>query len=169
MFNSYSVWFQPNYTQDSGSARYVAFCTAYACWHITDPLKFFQAVRTIPIAEQRLDDMMSSRIGLTVGKYNMSNLFSIDSQEVKVEEMENRILEEANNGLEGHYGFKIVSVGFSRVALPDANARIVYDRMKTERATIANKYRAEGREQRVSPLRSPCGLGFNAEGSGEHA
>ncbi|MFH1741889.1 MAG: protease modulator HflC [bacterium] len=121
---------------------------AFACWRITDPLKFFQAVRIVPAAEQALDDILSARIGATLGEYNMSNLFSIDSQEVKVEEMETKILKGANEGLEENYGFKIVSVGFRRFALPDDNARTVYERMRTERNTIANKYRAEGQEQR---------------------
>jgi membrane protease subunit HflC len=42
---------------------------------------------------------------------------------------------------------EIKSVEVDRLALPEANAYSVYQRMKEERNAIADKYRAEGEEQ----------------------
>jgi membrane protease subunit HflC len=120
---------------------------AYVCWRIAKPLEFFRAVRTVRIAEQNLDDIMNSLIGSTLSEYTMANLFSVEEEEVRVPEMESRIREKANETLGNGYGIEVVSLGFSRIALPDENARSVYDRMEAERRTIAEKYRAEGMEE----------------------
>lgn len=120
---------------------------AYVCWRITDPLEFFRSVRTAEIADQRLDDIISALIASTLGEYNMSNLFSINTKDVKTEEMETNILEGANAKVARNFGVEIVSMGFSRLALPDVNARSVYSRMEAERATIASQYRAQGEEE----------------------
>ena len=48
---------------------------------------------------------------------------------------------------------KITYVGFSRLALPEDNARSVYRRMIAERSSIANEYRALGR-QKASEIRA---------------
>ena len=120
---------------------------SYTCWRITDPLEFFRSVRTTDIAERRIDDVVASLIGSTLGDYEMANLFSTESEQVKVEEIEQTIQENANTKLAKNYGIEIVSMGICRIALPDENARSVYSRMEAERNTIAAQYRAEGREQ----------------------
>ncbi len=119
----------------------------YTCWRITKPLEFFRSVRTNDIAERRIDDVIASLIGSTLGDYEMSNLFSVEADQVKVDEIEETIQKSANMKLAKDYGIEIVSMGISRIALPDENARSVYGRMEAERNTIAAQYRAEGREE----------------------
>lgn len=119
----------------------------YTCWRIDDPLTFYGSVGNIKNAEQKLDDILCALTGATLGDYTMSNLFSVDPENIKINEMERLIAEGAAEKVGNDYGIAIESVGFSRFALPEDNTRSVYNRMRAERATIANQYRAEGEEK----------------------
>jgi len=120
---------------------------AFVCWSVEDPLEFFQAVRTFDSANQRLDDLICASIGAKLGDYNMSNLISVNTEEVKIPEMEEQISSEVNEKTREEYGVRIARVGISRLALPEDNARSVYQRMEAERSAIANEYRALGSEE----------------------
>ncbi len=119
----------------------------YACWKVKNPLEFYASVGTVENAEQKLDDILCAQTGSTLGDYSMKNLFSTESGDMKIVEMEQLIASASNEKMEKNYGISIVSAGFSRFALPEDNARSVYNRMRAERATIANQYRAHGEEE----------------------
>jgi len=120
---------------------------AFVCWRIENPLEFFRAVRTFDSATQKLDDLICASIGAKLGDYNMSNLISMDVEEVRIPEMEQLITSETDSKTRDGYGISIARVGISRLALPEDNARSVYRRMEAERLAIANEYRALGREE----------------------
>lgn len=121
---------------------------AFCCWSVKEPLAFFKAVRTVENANQALDDILCSRLGSTLGELSMSQLISTKEDEVKISEMEARISREANQKVSNEgYGFQIEHVGVSRLALSEENAQSVYRRMRAERASIANEYRALGKEE----------------------
>ncbi len=119
----------------------------YACWKVEDPLQFYASVGTVQNAEQKLDDILCALTGATLGDYSMKNLFSTEKEDVKIMEMEDLIATGAAEKMKKSYGIGVVSVGFSRFALPEDNTRSVYNRMRAERATIANQYRARGEEE----------------------
>ena len=120
---------------------------AFVCWSIRDPLQYLTAIRGRGDAEQKIDDIVCALIGSTLGDYEMANLFSATPGTVKIEEIEERITRGVEEKLGADYGLEVRTVAFSRLALPEDNARSVYERMKAERKTIANEYRALGREE----------------------
>ena len=120
---------------------------AFVCWRVEDPLEFFRAVRTFESANQKLDDLITASIGAKLGDYKMSNLISVNVEEVKIPEMERLITSEVNAKTQAGYGIEVARVGVLRLALPEDNARSVYRRMEAERSAIANEYRALGREE----------------------
>jgi membrane protease subunit HflC len=120
---------------------------AFACWRVEEPLEFFRAVKTFDSASQKLDDLICASIGAKLGDYKMSNLISVNTEEVKIPEMEQLITSEVNAKTQDGYGIAVARVGISRLALPEDNARSVYRRMEAERSAIANEYRALGREE----------------------
>ncbi|RJP18120.1 MAG: protease modulator HflC [Candidatus Abyssobacteria bacterium SURF_5] len=120
---------------------------AFVCWHVDDPLEFFRAMRTFESANQRLDDLVTASMGAKLGDYEMSNLISINPDEVKISEMEKTIASEINAKTKAGYGIHVSRVGVSRLALPEDNAQSVYKRMEAERSAIANEYRALGHEE----------------------
>jgi len=118
----------------------------FVCWKIKDPLLFFQAVHNMDNANQKLDDIICSLVGSTLGDHTMNQIISTNSEEVLLRELCDHITVESQKRSIG-YGIEIKYVGFSRLALPEDNARSVYRRMIAERSSIANEYRALGKQK----------------------
>lgn len=125
---------------------------AYIFWRIRDPLLFFQAIHNVESAKQKLDDVVCSLVASTLGEFSMNQIISTDTETIKIDDILDRVTSSAKTRIDA-YGIDIQYVGFSRIALPDDNTRSVYRRMIAERSTIANEYRAQGR-QRASEIRT---------------
>ncbi len=122
-------------------------------WKISDPLKFFESVGTMTSADQKLDDLLTSRVSGALGDFEFGELVRVEG-EIKIPALEKRIRAELDERLvDGRYGIEIKSVELDRLALPEANAYSVYQRMRKERNAIANKYRAKG-EQEAAKIRA---------------
>jgi len=116
-------------------------------WTVADPAVFFVSVGSMEAAAQKLDDILTSKGAGAIGDFSFDDLISVENP-VKIPELEKRIQTELAETLtQGGYGMKIHAVEMDRLALPEANAYAVYQRMRKERNAIANKYRAEGEEQ----------------------
>jgi len=121
--------------------------TCYVCWQIEDPLSFFESLSTNLIAAQKLGDMVNSQLGGVLGDFTINNIINTQSEMVKLEEIENIIIENANKNTRESYGIKIVSLGIRRILYPSIVAESVYERMRAEREKEARKFRAEGKEE----------------------
>ena len=119
----------------------------FVCWRIDNPLEFFQAVGNNISAAKKIDDIVCAQLGSILGNYEMASIISIEKDSVKIKEIEKAITENSNKKTIDSYGIKIKEIGICRLALPQDNVESVYKRMKSERESIANKYRAEGREK----------------------
>ena len=120
---------------------------AYLCWRITDPLKFYESVRYVAEAEQKLNDIASSALGSRISKHPITAIISTDKSKVKLGEIEQEMKVYMSRALKDTYGITVERFGFNRLALPAANERTVYDRMKSERAVAASEYRTEGQRE----------------------
>ncbi len=121
--------------------------SAYALWKITDPLLFLQAVGDETNGKIKLADMINAKLGITIGDYKIKNIINIEAQEVKLQEIAEKIKNESNENAHIKYGVEIVKVGINRVAYPSVVATAVYQRMQSERKKEADKIRAEGNEK----------------------
>ena len=119
----------------------------FVCWRIDEPLEFFQAIGNNISAAKKIDDIVCAQIGSILGNYEMSSIISIEKDAVKIKEIEKAITESSNKKTMDSYGIEIKEIGICRLALPQDNVESVYKRMKSERESIANKYRAEGKEK----------------------
>jgi len=125
---------------------------SFIFWRIQKPLLFFQAIHDTESAKQKLEDVVCSLTASTLGDHQMNQLMSTDPQTLAMKEIIAQIEEGARKRV-ASYGMEIAYVGFSRLALPDDNTRSVYRRMIAERSSIANEYRAKGR-QRAAEIRA---------------
>jgi membrane protease subunit HflC len=98
-------------------------------------------------ATKKLDDILCAAIGASLGEFNLSNLVSVDHEDVRIPQMEELICKRAGDMVRKSYGIALEQVGITRIALPEDNARSVYRRMIAERSSIANEYRALGKEE----------------------
>jgi membrane protease subunit HflC len=120
---------------------------AFTRYRIVDPLKFYQAVGGIPLANQRLTSFTNSA---------MRNVLASASRDAIVRtergRLMNRIQEDVNHQA-ASLGIEMVDVRLTRVDLPAANSQAVYQRMRTEREREAADLRANG-QQRAQTIRA---------------
>jgi membrane protease subunit HflC len=119
---------------------------AYVVWQIDDPIKFMKTVKNRLGAETRLADILSSEIGISLGKYDLSSLISTDLEKIKFDQMmaeaEQKIYQKAKD-----YGANIADVKVTMLNFPERNKLSVFKRMRAERERIAKGYRSEGTEK----------------------
>ena len=112
----------------------------YARWRIVDPLAFLQTLRTRAGALARLDDIIYSELRNELGQHSLSEIVSVNREELMQE------VAERSNEAAQPYGIEVVDVRIKRADLPPENEASVYNRMRTEREREAKRYRSEGEE-----------------------
>jgi membrane protease subunit HflC len=114
---------------------------AFTRYRIVDPLRFYQAVGTIALANQRLQSFTNSA---------MRNILASASRDAIVRterpQLMDRIQEDVNRQARS-LGIEMIDVRLTRVDLPTANSQAVYQRMRTEREREAADLRANGNQQ----------------------
>ncbi|CAB1059506.1 HflC protein [Olavius sp. associated proteobacterium Delta 1] len=119
---------------------------AYVVWQIDDPIKFMKTVKNRIGTETRLADILSSEIGISLGKYDLSSLIATDPKMIKfgqmMAEVKGKISQKAND-----YGTAIADVKITMLNFPERNKLSVFRRMRAERERIAKGYRSEGTEK----------------------
>jgi len=113
----------------------------YARYSIVDPLKFYQTVRTIRIAQERLEAMVDSSTRRVLGNHSLVDILS-----EKRNDIISTIRNEVNASSEA-LGISIVDVRIRRADYPDATSQNIFNRMKSEREREAKEFRATGEEE----------------------
>lgn len=138
------------------------FVDTYARWQITDPLQFFRRLTNERGAQSRLDDLLDGETRDYVASHNLEELVrnsnrtpiatdeiseligdslsDISVGRIRIQEM---ILESANKNTTD-LGIKVLDFRFKRINYVEEVRTQVYERMKSERYRIADKFRSEG-------------------------
>jgi membrane protease subunit HflC len=135
----------------------------YARWRITDPLRFYQAVRDERGGQSRLDDIVDGETRNAVASFDLIEIVRSTNREFQVTEElagigsaeamarvttgRNRIaaiiLEKAAR-VTPEFGIELVDVRFKRISYVDTVQQKVFERMVSERKRIAERSRSEG-------------------------
>jgi membrane protease subunit HflC len=135
----------------------------YARWRISDPLRFYQAVRDERGGQSRLDDIVDGATRNAVAKYNLieivratdrqfelnEELAGIGAAEAmaKVETGREKIAAEILKSaaeITPQFGVELVDVRFKRLNYVSTVQQKVFERMISERQRIAERSRSEG-------------------------
>tara|TARA_R110002050_G_scaffold300722_2_gene471959 strand:- start:106176 stop:107108 length:933 start_codon:yes stop_codon:yes gene_type:complete len=135
------------------------YVDTYARWQITDPLQFFKRLTNERGAQSRLDDILDGATRNFIAKNNIeeavrssnrtpmsadSNLLdSLAEIIVGRAEIQKQILAEANIQT-ADLGIVILDFRFKRINYVQEVQNQVFERMKSERFRIADKFRSEG-------------------------
>lgn len=119
----------------------------YAAWQIKDPLLFLQSLGDEQNARQKLDGLVTGAKNTVLGQYDFGSLVSTNRNEIKLEEIEKRLTETVSERAEAAFGVAVRQVGICRLGLPESNTRFVFERMRAERAQIAEHYRSVGAKE----------------------
>jgi modulator of FtsH protease HflC len=144
----------------------------YLCWKIAQPsdpsslkerpvLKFFRSLGDPEIAEARLDSRLRSIFSTQLGKLKLTDILDVKNSETgpeilsktQIDKISESILKQLNqqknetDSLISRLGIDIVDVRIKRINLPYGNLQSVYERMKSERKKIADRYRSAGQAE----------------------
>ncbi|MEJ5228551.1 MAG: protease modulator HflC [Pseudothermotoga sp.] len=113
---------------------------SYAIWRISDPKKFIESVRTVSLALSRIDDVVYSGLRNTLAKLDFDDIVTGERQYLSdITEFSKRNLAD--------FGIEIQDVRIKHTDLPAENQQAVFERMKSERQSIAALIRAEGQKE----------------------
>ncbi|MCF8219692.1 MAG: protease modulator HflC [Bacteroidales bacterium] len=138
------------------------FIDTYARWQITDPLQFYKRLTNERGAQSRLDDLLdgesrdkvagnvlkelvrnTNRQAVQTGKISKLIDDSLSSITVGREQIQSAIVREANKTAKD-LGIEILDFRFKRINYVEDVRKRVYERMRSERFRIADKFRSEG-------------------------
>lgn len=119
---------------------------SYSTWRVADPLLFYKSVRDAPGAEARLADILTSELGVALGKYGLGSLVTVDAAAMQLPTMMQEVTANADRRT-GQYGFTVTDVRLKLITYPEANQASVFQRMRAERERIARQLRSEGAEE----------------------
>ena len=118
----------------------------YVAWRIDDVEKFLRAVRTLPNASDRLEDMAASVLAAELGGHDLAGLVNVDRDsalDAMMRDVAARIGEQAS----AEYGLKVVDVRLRRLNYPEEVRTAVFEQIRSERKRVAAATRAEGESQ----------------------
>jgi membrane protease subunit HflC len=160
---------------------------AYVCWKIAEPpeggsaspaerpvVKFFRSLGTVDVAEARLDSRVRSTLNTEVGRVELSELLHADDSEsgprsnggAWLERVSRRVREQLEHQtdeaepLAARLGIEVVDVRIKRINFPAGNQQAVFERMRSERKKIADRYRSAGLAENTV-IKSRADLQYN--------
>ena len=136
-------------------------------WKITDPQKFYLAVRDVRGGNKRMDDIIDSVVRNVVGNNDLIELVRTSNRELMYrdlkgagfeapkqitikygrEKLERLVVEAAQKNLGDSYGMELIDVRFKRINYAPNVQKAVYSRMRSERERIAEYHLSMGRRR----------------------
>ena len=116
-------------------------------WRIADPVRFLATAGTRATAQERLADVVLTKIGAVVGSSPSSALVSVDGHTSQFNQVMAQIIARAHERALADYGIDLVDIRLRQLGLPEQNRANVFARMQAERGKIAMKYRSEGERE----------------------
>lgn len=115
------------------------YILAFGEYRITNPLEYYQSVRTQELANARLIAILDRSVRDVLADANYLQI--IAAREALLEDITARVAAQA-----AELGVEVVDVQIQRVVLPQDNIDSTYARMQTERQQEAALIRAQGEE-----------------------
>ncbi|MBJ6363876.1 protease modulator HflC [Paenibacillus sp. GCM10012307] len=117
----------------------------YTVWRIKEPQKFLQTLRTVSAAEGRIGDAVYNTVRRKLSEVEYGSIISEDTARGNLNDDITKDVSEMSE--RQSYGIEIVDVRIKRTDLPKENKESVYNRMISDRQSIAAGYLSEGDEE----------------------
>lgn len=141
---------------------------AFVAYRIVDPLKFYQAVRSERIMNMRLESILEKAVRDIMGREDLNTLLTPKRSEI-MGNIRDTVFELASGERElpedavkdkktptnaptivtprAGFGIEVEDVRIMRTDLPKETSDPIYNRMRSDRQKVAEKFRAEGRKE----------------------
>ncbi len=117
----------------------------YTVWRIVNVQQFLRSLQTISSAEQRLDAAVYNAVRRRLSATEYGDIISAETARGNLND---EIQQEVILAMEGgNTGIQIIDVRIKRTDLPEENKQSVYNRMISDRRSIAASYLSQGDEE----------------------
>ena len=116
---------------------------SYAIWQINDPLVYHNRVGTNGTVDTFIQNQIWSATNSIMGTYNLSDLISSSNENLKTNEIQQKIFEQVKNTCETYYGISILDVSILRVSYPEANLQSIFNNISAERQGVIDAILAD--------------------------
>lgn len=117
----------------------------YTVWRIKDPREFIRTVNSIGGGVQRIEEAVYNAVRRKTSEINYDNIISENTARGNIND---EITLDVQNALKrDNYGIEVIDVRIKRTDLPEANKQSVYNRMISDRQSMAALYLSEGDEE----------------------
>ena len=117
----------------------------YTVWRINNAQQFLRTLQTISSAEQRLDAAVYNAVRRRLSATEYGDIISAETARGNLNDEIQREVMLAMEG--GNTGIQIIDVRIKRTDLPEENKDSVYNRMISDRRSIAASYLSQGDEE----------------------
>jgi len=114
---------------------------AFARYRIQEPLKFYQTVGSISVANSQLSALLNSALRRVLGEATLTHVVRDERPQLMA-----RVREQLDHEAK-QFGINVIDVRIRRADLPEQNSQAVYQRMQTERQREAAEFRAQGSQR----------------------
>lgn len=115
---------------------------AFARYRITDPLRFYQTVRTETAFRDRFGNILNGSVRDAVGRADLADVLGAKRKAVMSE------ITEAVRRRAPEFGIEVVEVRIGRADLTTDTTQATFNRMRSDRMAEAADFRGRGQEQK---------------------
>lgn len=106
---------------------------SYVVWEIADPVAYHNSVGASGSLEGYINDQVFSATNSTLGGYNLTELVSLETEQIRLDEIQQEIFQRVHDNCLANYGVKVNDVSILRLSLPEANLASVFEQMRADR------------------------------------
>lgn len=133
--------FEQMQTQDGKNV----LISVFVCWNIEKPTLYRQAVgEDLERGQSLVRSLVRDATLKIVGRNPMQAFASLNADEVRLETMEQSMLELVQDTAATQYGVRVRDIGIKRSGLPEDVTKVVIENMKSERMAKAQRARSQG-------------------------
>jgi len=116
----------------------------YTIWRIDNPQQFIKSARSLSNAEKLIENAVYGTVRRKLSEIEYGQIISENTArgDLNIE-----VTREVHELLSQNYGINVIDVRIKRTDLPEENKASVYNRMISDRQSIAARYLSEGDEE----------------------
>lgn len=126
-------YFESNYLETITKDKRNVIMQSYVFWQISDPILYHNSVASQGKVDSYIRDQVFNATNNVMGDYNLTELVSLDSKQIKTDEIQAKIFAKVKENCAKNYGINVTDVSILRLSLPDATLQSVFEQMKAER------------------------------------
>ncbi|MFD2117750.1 protease modulator HflC [Paenibacillus yanchengensis] len=141
----YQMTYESAATQILTKDKKILFVDNFTVWRINNPENFYKKLHSISNGVKRIDEAVFNAMRRKLSEVDYDNIISENTERGNIND---QVTNDVIVALErDDYGIEIVDVRIKRTDLPEGNKQSVYNRMISDRKSMAARYLSEGDEE----------------------